>query len=671
MKKLSFNSQGGTYSYAGDTIFDLLNFDVFPSGNTLFQIATQSQSRSIYKIDLQGHNIFPPIQSGYYGGLGRAYSSAVHATPDEGLIYAYNHASWVGYYFEESIITKINSNGNASWTRHLPPKTPTTGQDIQNTYDIARMANGNYACLAMDSIYIFTSNGQRAGNYNFFGPGYLQAFSNGDLFIQCTGFTGRIDSSGNIMWQTSNQIIHCDTTLYSLNYDTLYKLNGMTGNSISSVALASTSLPKILLLKDGGWCQYGTSSLQRFDSLGNLKWSESFQLPANLFGEQSDGTLFTGGTYHSKLAYPFVDLDFSAYIGTIDTNGRSILDSTSQISPGDANDDGILEFGDEVYMALAQGSTGPNRYDSILDNGPQYLDGADIAVDFPGNNNRGLCLKQCDVYIDGVIDSLDILYSAYASLSLQYYTPWRLKGPNSISNNSVLPYFSILPDKDSANAGDTVRVYFALGNNGILIDSIFGLAFSIQNYSGTWVYGSLDASYLDCSLGQQNEINFKYVSDGDYFGILAARRDLRNAYYVADTIGYVDLQIAPSLSQTTDIYLNIWSFKAITADGVPIDFQFDIHPIHANRMTTNISEIGLDKIQLSPNPANYETSIINLPEANVEIKLVDLLGKECLTTNSNRLKSVNLNLSSIKSGMYILQMTDENHSKQTLKLIVE
>ena len=83
MKKLSFNSRGGTYSYAGDTIL-ICWFDVFPNGNTLFQLQPKSQSHGIYKLSYKDPQYFP-IQSVITVDW-ESHSSAVHATPDEGLI---------------------------------------------------------------------------------------------------------------------------------------------------------------------------------------------------------------------------------------------------------------------------------------------------------------------------------------------------------------------------------------------------------------------------------------------------------------------------------------------------------------------------------------------------------------------------------------------------------
>ena len=152
----------------------------------------------------------------------------------------------------------------------------------------------------------------------------------------------------------------------------------------------------------------------------------------------SPTVLFAGGTYHKDLS--FCRFGLQCIYRNNWYKRRSILIPTSQISPRMQIDDGIHEFGDEFIWPL-QGSTGMNRYDSTLDNVP-ISRWSRHRVDFPVITIEVCAWSKCDVYIDGVIDSLDILYSAYASLSLQYYTPpgdW--SGPNSISNN---PYFPIL-----------------------------------------------------------------------------------------------------------------------------------------------------------------------------------------------------------------------------------
>ena len=107
---------------------------------------------------------------------------------------------------------------------------------------------------------------------------------------------------------------------------------------------------------------------------------KSFQLPTNLFDEQSDGTLFTGGTYHDKLAYPFVDLDFSAYIwNNWYKKVILILQVKFRLVMQMIWNTGVwwLKF----IMALLGDQldwTDMIQYWIMV----QYLDGADIAVDF-------------------------------------------------------------------------------------------------------------------------------------------------------------------------------------------------------------------------------------------------------------------------------------------------
>ncbi|MBK6838679.1 MAG: hypothetical protein IPG90_10735 [Bacteroidetes bacterium] len=151
--------------------------------------------------------------------------------------------------------------------------------------------------------------------------------------MECGSFRGRMDMNGNPIWSNPSLILHHDTTLYRLSGNTLSKLDGMTGSVISSIPFTQTGLPEIQMLKDGGWCVYNSTTINRFDSNGVSKFTSTISLPKNgmnYVGGQSDGSLITGGTYRSKRPI-FYEYDFSSFIGTIDTSGNSIMDSTTQI----------------------------------------------------------------------------------------------------------------------------------------------------------------------------------------------------------------------------------------------------------------------------------------------------------------------------------------------------
>jgi len=683
-KRLNFNYHDSSfYTHPEDSVLHFLAFSESPDGNSFIHIKTNRGSSSVLKIDLSG-NILWSIGGGNLGGTSRTWATGLHATPDGGCIIAYNYEYWLGPYGKDSYVVKFDNAGNQVWSTQLPLWTPQPGTHIQETFDIALSPYGYY-CLSEDSIYQLDLSGNLIKTFNFSGPGSILGFANGDLFINANSIRSRIDSLGNTRYTISGPIYSHDTTLFTITSDTIHKIDGMTGAFISSTYFPDSTYSSVQILSDYGWL-VRNGILKRYDANGILKWSSTFSLAYfgfNFYAEQSDGTLISGGTYRSADFNIFHAIDYSAFICTIDSVGQSVLDSTTQVWPGDANDDGIHEFADVVYVALAQGSSGPQRYDTLTGN-DFIIRGGDIATDFPGAFAIGINHKQCDVYSDGIIDSLDIFYTALGGLSYcgQFpptncglIAPWRIRNTTYGSSlGSGLPYFSCLSDRDSAMTGDTVRFYFILGDNGIVIDSIFGLAFFIDfDLQDSFDVGLvLNKEIISSDLGTiSDQLVFKMANTTSDFALMTGRKDLQNAYFVQDTIGYVDIQILDSMGGNIDLTMSLRSFKAITAGGFPIDFQFNTRPVHLRSFFTKVSELKEDKIKLYPNPVKDKLILDGLQNAEFEISIYNYEGKECYSGFNNKFSRLTIDTKEFNSGFYIITFRDETGQVSSRKFIKE
>lgn len=292
----------------------------------------------------------------------------------------------------------------------------------------------------------------------------------------------------------------------------------------------------------------------------------------------------------------------------------------------------------------------------------------DIAIDFPGHFATGVNHKQCDVYTDGKIDSLDIDDLARNIIIYTYYPFWRRRSPES--ENSSLPYFSVVPDRDSAFSGDTVRIYFILGDNGIAVDSIFGLAFTLNSYpSQFWRQGIVvNSNVINSDLGSVSELRFGgYSQVALYF----ARRDLQNAYNVNDTIGYIDYKIFDTLSYHSIINFPVGNFQAITASGFPVDFHYNSIPLYARSIIASSPEIQMNKISLSPNPATDQLTLDKLPEGDLSIQIFNTEGKLCYSEKISDTPSYQINLNNFIPGLYQLILRNGNSLSVSRKFVKE
>ncbi|MBP6334889.1 MAG: T9SS type A sorting domain-containing protein [Bacteroidia bacterium] len=662
LKRLSFNTHDDVYyTHPEDSAFHLLDFSLSENGNSFILINTERGYNSVLKIDSVGNDI--NFGGSGWAQFGKSWINGLHATSDGGCVYASNRYSNSSSFTTSSTIMKFDSAGNMEWSVQIPYWHPYPNIDLQETFDIAILANG-YAYLAEDSTYIYRHPGGPVRKLDFHGPGTIIGFPNGDMFLDAANFIGRIDSLGNTIYTVSGQILKHDTTLYVVAGDTIHLLNTMTGSFLSSVYFPATNR-NILMLSDGGWLAYNTNSIDRFESNGNLKWSTTISLPEfgiNRIGELEDGSLLTGGTYLSYDRYAAQNsFDYSSFISTIDTTGKSIMDSTTQAWIGDANDDGFYQFVDVVYVALALGSTGPMRYDTIggIFN---FTREGDIATDFANSFGIGVNHKQCDKYPDGIIDSLDIFYTALGGgYAGGIPTFWRQSQSQHNSSNNLIPFFSCLPDRDSAMTGDTVRFHFILGDNGVIIDSVFGLAFylsfdSIQN-SGMARVVNREIMNSDLGVISDQRSIWNAFSPND-IGIMTSRRDLQNSYFMQDTVALVDILITDSTSGYIDLTLSLLSFKAITAGGYPIEFQFNTSPVHLRTFNTSVDHTFQEKILLYPVPANEVLFVDNLPSRQLEISVYNYAGQNIMSMESNSSTRIEVDVKKFSSGIYFIQISD-------------
>lgn len=85
----------------------------------------------------------------------------------------------------------------------------------------------------------------------------------------------------------------------------------------------------------------------------------------------------------------------------------------------------------------------------------------------------------------------------------------------------------------------------------------------------------------------------------------------------------------------------------------------------------SVKENSLSKqISFYPNPTKDNITISNKSQLNLNIKVIDLLGKTVLKTKSDRLTNKEINLDNLNSGVYLLQIKS-NRNTITKKLIKE
>ncbi|RYZ87356.1 MAG: T9SS type A sorting domain-containing protein, partial [Proteobacteria bacterium] len=80
-----------------------------------------------------------------------------------------------------------------------------------------------------------------------------------------------------------------------------------------------------------------------------------------------------------------------------------------------------------------------------------------------------------------------------------------------------------------------------------------------------------------------------------------------------------------------------------------------------------LSDVDAKRVALVPNPTNGPVELSGVALNQVDV--YDLLGKKVFSQSYNAIENVNLDLSQLRTGAYILQATTESGAKETLRLL--
>lgn len=149
-----------------------------------------------------------------------------------------------------------------------------------------------------------------------------------------------------------------------------------------------------------------------------------------------------------------------------------------------------------------------------------------------------------------------------------------------------------------------------------------------------------------------------------------ASAELNPAVAGTDVTGSFDLVIPDNISPSADLTGNLNYKLKIELKQNPSDWLAGQYPATQINMTASTASINdesfLSNANIYPNPAKNNIQIRGLEKLNnPTIKISNILGKQVLQSNLNDHK---IDVSALKSGMYILTILSENTSK-SLKFI--
>ncbi len=693
IQRLSWNPGGG--SMHNDSVCGIYDAVIGADGN--FYLVTKDgldgDSR-LFKMDAANHQEIWSVAGGFWSSLNIVMTSFVKATPDSGCIIATNHYAYGDY--EDSEIKKYSGGGILEWTHTMG------GSPVNNSWtnDIVLNASGNYYVLttdhwwsAPDSLLELDASGSLVFSTTAVHGDKLFEIAPNDLLVYIQGNSAnndsivRTDLAGNLTW--AFQDTHDDyslaafasTTAFFCRSDTLTglsvikKIDVTNGTVLWTDTLPFPYISAIDATSDDGvivsigihplvWWHFTPPPLSmnggliKIDSSGNISWNNTFLFP--LFGlssikEYSPGKYITSGTWRSSNYFQY-EIVGSAFVATLDSSGNGVLDSTSQMWNGDANDNHLLDIGDYLFMALASGATGSAR-----DTLPgmvfyEHWTHKNYAVNWSQSFGNGVNFKHADLEGDGIINTSDL----NAILPVQYFwysSPLYCRSEPGNSLTSSITDFMLIPEKDSVAPGEIMRFYIIAGSSSMPVDSVIGIAF-VNDYdfylSDTSV---MNVNFYNSGLGDPatNLFTTTYHYPGQMFTMFC-RTDHVNAIQLYDTLGVIELKASSNITSPQLFNLQISSFYALTNSTAPVLFNTISNPIVIDPALVSIKENNVaSEIEIFPNPVHNKIFVSGFrPPA--DLKVYDSFGHELL---SDRVTTAGWEMETLNwsDGIYYLKIS--------------
>lgn len=328
----------------------------------------------------------------------------------------------------------------------------------------------------------------------------------------------------------------------------------------------------------------------------------------------------------------------------------SCVPPVSDVWPGDANYDLVADNNDILNIGLAYGYSGPVRSSASL----AWV--AQPAGDWTAQFANGANLKHADTDGNGVVNVDD---TTAVSLNYGLTHPFRLMPPAITSLPS--PQLYVVTNPDTANLSDTVNVEVFLGTGTTQVDSIYGIAFTL-NYDTALVSDSyFNADFNGCWMGTPGVdlITFSHnrYSDGAMdFAIVRTDQNNTNGFGFLNRLGIV---IVDNVGAKVTLPLTISNVTAITASEYVLSLLVSNDSVLIDTTgTVGINELMplADQFSLYPNPAGNFIQLSAPLNETFEMEVFNQFGRSMLPKQmvSN---GVRMNTTSLSQGVYYMTLT--------------
>ena len=321
----------------------------------------------------------------------------------------------------------------------------------------------------------------------------------------------------------------------------------------------------------------------------------------------------------------------------------------TDVWPGDANYDLTADNNDILNIGLAYGYSGPVRAGASL----AWV--AQPATNWSSQFANGANLKHADTDGSGLVDNDD---TTAVSLNYGLNHPLRLGNPNL--NQLPTPVLYITTNPDTATTSDTVEVSIFLGTSAVPVDSIYGIAFTV-NFDTALVNTSyMNPDFSACWLGtpQVDLLTFnKDLMSQGRVDVALVRTDQSNTNGFG-FLGKLGIVIVDNVGAKVTLPVTLSDITAITASEylVPIAFENDSVIIDTTG-TVGLPQqlISNDQVSVYPNPADQFIQISS-QDAIVDKYVVFNQYGNPVVTNELTSKRFKVPTNTLSQGVYSIQL---------------
>ncbi len=523
------------------------------------------------------------------------------------------------------------------------------GLNIDNT----SIVNTSQATINVTGDFIHASGGTSlniksltAGNIKCVGDSISTAIVTRDYF------NGGQNVINNLSFSNTNYPVLTDslTTTSDNTIDTLQ----FAGNGVIDPFSGNRNYVNNIITSLGSEVKFGSGDTTYISTFSD--YSNPITLSSTQTGQPSF-LKFNGGQCFNAASLQDINASGtgSFYAGSagVDLGGNTgwqfaPCSIVSNVWPGDANYDLTTNNLDVLNIGLIYGNTGPVRTGASL----AYV--AQPATDWNGYFQTAVNHKHADTNGDGLVNDDD---TTAIALNYGLTHPARIGAPSSTSLTGLPLYINLNPD--SASLSDTIQIEVALGSTQMPVDSIYGIAFTI-NFDTTYVDTAYIASnYSQSWMGTAGVDLLCYDKKFPVEGRIEAAitRTDQNNVSGSGGIAKFTVVIVDNVSGRIGVPFTLSNAYAITKDEYELSLSLNADTLQLDTTALGINNVSdLMKVTVYPNPARGNLQISSSEHRLQWLTIETLFGENIMTRPLDNKSHVTVPINELKQGSYILNI---------------